>query len=218
MKKFSFVPRGQMVIEVIVAISIFVIIATSSVVVIIGSLKTARLSEEESRATFLAVEGLEAAKSIRNQAWVNLTIGQHGVSTGSGVWAFVGTSDVDPTSKYTRVIDITAVGRDGSGNILSSGGTTDSETKKITSTVSWSFSPTRNNSVVLTLYLTNWQLGKSSATIPQFCSNFCVGLGYLGGQCRNGNAQCIANGEIPEHAGNHLCVIQTEGGTCCCQL
>jgi len=210
--------HGQMIIEVIVAVSIFIIIASSSVVTIIGSLNTARLSEEQSRATFLAVEGLEAVKSIRNQAWSNLIIGQHGIATASGVWAFVGTSDIDFSSKYTRVIDVMSVGRDGNGNILSAGGTIDSETKKITSTVSWNFSPTRNNSVVLTLYLTNWQLGKSSSTIPQFCSTFCVGLGYSGGQCRNGKSMCLSNGEIPEHAGNHLCVIQTEGGTCCCQL
>jgi len=206
------------VIEVIVAVSIFTIIAASSVMAILGSLNSARLAEEQSQATFIAVEGLEAVKSIRNQGWENLVSGPHGVSKTGNVWTFSGTSDVDPSLKYTRVITIADVGRDGNGNILGSGGTVDPETKKITSIVSWNFSPTRQNSVIMTLYLTNWQLGKSSATLPQFCNTFCVGLGYTGGQCRKGKSQCIANGEIPENGGNHLCVIQSEGGNCCCQL
>jgi len=210
--------RGQMVIEVIVAVSIFAIIASSSVMAIVGSLSTARLAEEESQATFLATEGLEAVKSIRNQGWGYLTAGIYGLSKTSGVWAFSGNSDTDPSMKFTRVISITDVGRDGNGNILGTGGTVDPETKKITSTVSWNFTPTRQNSVIMNMYVTNWQLGKSSATIPQFCSTFCVGLGYTGGVCRNGRSQCLAQGEIPENGGNHLCVIQAEGGTCCCQL
>jgi len=207
-----------MVIEVIVAVSMFAIIAASSVMTILGALSSSRLADEESQATFIASEGLEAVKSLRNQAWLNITVGPHGLSKASGVWTFSGTSDVDPSGTFTRVVDIVSVSRDGSGNIVSSGGAVDPETKKITSTVSWDFTPARHNSVVLPLYLTNWQLGKSSTTIPQFCGTFCVGLGYSGGQCRKGKSQCIANGEIPENGGNHLCTIQTEGGNCCCQL
>lgn len=210
--------RGQMVIEIIVAVSIFAIIAATSIMVIVGSLSTARLAEEESQATFIATEGLEAVKSIRDQGWINLVNGSYGIASGSGSWVFSGSSDSDPSGKYTRVVSVVSVSRDGSGNIAASGGTVDPETKKITSTVSWDFTPTRQNSVIINLYLTNWQLGKSSSTIPQFCTNLCVGLGYSGGQCRNGKSQCLANSEIPERSGNHLCIIQTEGGTCCCQL
>ena len=210
--------RGQMVIEIIVAVSIFAIIAATSIVVIVGSLSTARLAEEESQATFIATEGLEAVKSIRNQGWVNLANGSYGIASVSGAWVFSGSSDLDPSGKYTRVTSVISVSRDGSGNIVTSGGTVDPETKKVTSTVSWNFTPARQNSVVMNLYVTNWQLGKSSSTIPQFCGTFCIGIGYSGGQCRNGKSQCLANGEIPEHSGNHLCVIQAEGGTCCCQL
>ena len=207
-----------MVIEVIVAVSVFAIIAASSVVIIISSLGSARLAEEQSQAAFIATEGLESVKSIRNQGWGNLTNGPHGLSIEGGVWSFLGTSDVDPSGKFTRVIEIADVRRDVGGNIIGSGGTVDPETKKVTATVSWDFTPTRQNSVVMNVYLTNWQLGKSSSTVPQFCSTFCVGLGYSTGQCRNGKSQCLANGEIPERSGNHLCVIQAEGGTCCCQL
>jgi len=218
MKKIGIQYHGQMLIEVIVAVSIFSIIAASSVMVIIGSLTTGRLAEEESKATFLSSEGLEAATSIRNQSWENLTLGFHGLSQSGGVWSFSGTSDTDESGKYTRVIEVASVSRDIGHAIILSGGTVDYETKKITSTVSWDFSPTRHNSVILTLYLTNWQLGKSWTTIPQFCTTFCVQLGYSGGQCRNGRSQCLENNEVPEHSGNHLCTIQAEGGTCCCQL
>src|SRR5260221_3387378 len=42
---------------------------------------------------------------------------------GSGVWAFSGASNV--LSKYTRVLTVSDVQRDGSGNIVASGGTVD---------------------------------------------------------------------------------------------
>jgi len=207
--------QGQSVIEVIVAVSIFAIVAGSSVIAILGSLSSIRLAEEESQAAFIASEGLEATKSIRNQAWANLINGTYGLSLGS-IWTFSGASDIDPSGKFTRTVDIASVTRDGNGTIVTSGGTVDTETKKITSTVSWNFTPTRQNSVIMTMYLTNWQLGKSSSVTPQFCSTFCVSLGYTNGICRSGTSQCITNGETPEHAGNHLCTAP--GGTCCCQL
>jgi hypothetical protein len=45
---------------------------------------------------------------------------------------------------------------------VASGGTTDTKTKKVTSTVTWNAGPLRNNSVALSEYFTNW-----SAAIPQ---------------------------------------------------
>lgn len=216
--------QGQSVIEVIIAVSLFVIITVSSVVTLLGSFSTTRLASEETQATYYAVEGLEAVQSIRNQNWDNLMNGDYGLSSSGNVWSFSGASDVN--GKFTRVISISDVERDGSGNIVSSGGTVDPEIKNIVSTITWSFTPSRNNTVSSTTYLTNWQIsrnigGVNSGPQPQIgsedCLIFCKSLGYSFATCRKGVPQCTANGEINESKGNRYCQNEANGATCCCK-
>jgi len=199
---FNNFQKGQSLIEVILAVALFVIIVSSIVMAVLGSFSSTRLAEEETQASLLAYEGIEGTKSIRNQSYANLTNGDHGLSKTGNTWSFSGSSDVN--GKYTRTVNVS----DGS----------DSETKKIISTVSWSFTPTRNNNVVYTAYLTDWQKGKTSGITPapSTCSDYCISLGtYSGGTCRSGVSQCNANGETAENGGNSLCTVQS-AGICCC--
>lgn len=157
---------GFFLIEFIVAVSLFAIIGGGAVAVILGSLSSSRLASEQTTASNLAAEGIEAVKSIKNQSWSAVTNGPHGISNAGNVWSFSGTSDVTPP--FTRVITVSDVNRLG-GAIVTSGGTLDPETKKVVSTVSWNFTPTRTNSVVLTSYLTNWQMTKATGTTSSSC-------------------------------------------------
>jgi hypothetical protein len=59
--------------------------------------------------------------------------------------------------KFNRTITVTDVQRDGANNIVASGGINDPDTKKVTSRVNWNFSPSRNNTVSLSTYLTNFR-------------------------------------------------------------
>lgn len=154
---------GFSVVEVILSVAIFLIFSSGAVSVILQGFEANRLGSEEAAATQFASEGIEAARSIRDQAYTNLVIsaGTGVVKNANGVWAFGGTNNT--LSKYTRVITIASVQRDAGGNIVASGGVVDANTKKITSTVTWQFGPTRNDSVVLTTYLTNWM---ASVTNP----------------------------------------------------
>src|SRR5690349_13169200 len=130
--------EGYSIIEIILAIAIFVIISSSAVVAILGALTTIRLTQEQGQATYLANEGMEAIKSIRDQQWASLIPGNtYGLSKTSGVWSFSGTSDTN--GKYTRSLAVSAVNRSG-GAIVTSGGTVDFDTKKVTCTVSWNAS------------------------------------------------------------------------------
>lgn len=209
--------RGQSIIEVIVAVAILIIIAATSMIAILGAFSSGRLAKEETKAAFLATEGLEAVQSIRNQDWDSLVNGDHGLANTSGTWVFSGTSDIDLSGKFTRVIAISDVQRDSNDDIVESGGTIDPDTKKIEAAIDWSFTSTRQNSVTMTTYLTNWQTGKyvypgsSSA-----CGVFCESLGYSGGTCRGGVPQCTANGETSESQGNRYCSNEAQGATCCC--
>lgn len=149
--------KGLSVIEVILAAAIFVIFSAGAVSLILHSLSSTRLSGEQLIANTYASEGIDAVKSIANQSYANLvnTLGVGVSVNGSNVWTFSGTNNT--FDKYTRVITIEDAQRDGSGNVVNSGGTVDPNTKKVTSTVTWQFSSNRNNDVTLTTYITNWR-------------------------------------------------------------
>lgn len=149
--------RGLSVIEVIIASALFLIFSGGVVGVVLQGFDANRLGEEETVANQFAAEGIEAARSIKDQAFSNLvnSAGTGITRSGANVWALSGANNT--FGKYTRVLTIGDVQRDSNGNIVTSGGTVDPLSKKITSTVSWNVSPTRNDSVVLTTYLSDWR-------------------------------------------------------------
>jgi len=209
---------GQSVIEVIVALGIFLIIAVSSAIAVIGSLSTTRLAKEESKAANLASEGMEATESIRNQEWLNLTNGSHGLSYSGGTWVFSGTSDTDASGRFTRVITIEDVYRDSGGEIVTSGGSLDDDTKKVTSAITWNFTPTRTNVVDMTAYITNWQMSRVdlSGTGPGTCDYYCVDNGYILGDCKGSPVVCTAQGWTHESSADVYCTEGEDADTCCC--
>src|SRR5256885_8235133 len=121
--KFGMTPQnGFSILEVIIAVAIFVTFAVGSVVALISGLNTNRLGSEVTIANQYTAEGLEAARSIKNQSWSTLITksdaGNTGVAVSGGVWGFSGTSNtLASDTRFTRTISITSVARDGSGNI-----------------------------------------------------------------------------------------------------
>lgn len=167
MKKFCH-QRGISIVEVIIAAAIFVIFATPAVVVVLSGLNMNRLSVEQTIATQFASEGIEAVRSIKNQAYNNLLTPNptpRGVVQSGGVWTFQGDNTTNTfthngSDNYVRSVKIENVSRDAAppnGNIVSTGGTADANTKKVTSTVSWNFSAARPESVSLVSYLSDWR-------------------------------------------------------------
>lgn len=144
-------------IEIILAIAIFMILAVSGVSTILQSFTVNKLGEEQTNADLYAQEGLEAVRSIKNRSWSNLTASTQtkGLDTSGGSWAFSGTQDAK--DKYTRQILLSQVNRDGSGNIVESGGTVDPDTLKVTSSVNWNFSGPRNDTISYSTYMTNFR-------------------------------------------------------------
>lgn len=146
---------GFGIIEIIVAMGIMIIIAATGATTVLHSFSANRLGDEETGATRFAQEGVEAVRSLKNQNWTNLAVGTYGVDNAGGTWIFSGSSDT--SGKYTRQIVISQVQRDLNGDIVTSGGSVDSDTLRATSTVTWEFAPTRNNTVSLVTYLTNFE-------------------------------------------------------------
>lgn len=138
--------------------ALFAVFSSGVVALLLQGLDMDRLAEEESIASQYASEGIEALRSVKNQSFVSLTptVGSGIDRVGAdGVWALSGTST--SFGKYVRTVAIENVSRDGSGTIVASGGTVDSMSRKVTSTVVWPFTSSRINTISFTSYLTDWK-------------------------------------------------------------
>src|SRR3989339_798667 len=219
---------GFSIIEVMLAVSLFVIFVSGMATVALRGMDNNRTAQEQVIANQFASEGLEAVRSIRNQDYSYLvkSAGTGVVRSGGGVWAFSGANNV--FEKYTRVLSVAAVNRDGNGDVVASGGTADPDTKKITSTVTWAVGSARTNSVVLTTYLTDWPSpvgggptptptpSVSPTPVPASCTDVCVNNGFTSGTCRGNVGECVTNGETNIPAGNSFCTGGINADTCCC--
>lgn len=168
--------QGFSVLEVLLASTMFVIFSTAAVVAVIGGFTANRLGQENSIATQFASEGLEAVRSIRNQGFSNIDglastycSSGTGVQITGGVWVLksAGTSDtLASDSRFSRVITICDADRTATASSnLGTTGTVYKNVKKVTSTVTWTFSTGHSSTVALTTYLSNWRSKKGGMLV-----------------------------------------------------
>lgn len=151
---------GFGLIEVLVVAVIMGLIITGLVTLTNFSLSVSQRLKNNIIATNLATEAIEAAKVVRNENWSGisaLTLGSpyHPAKAGSPLnWTLASNSEV--INNFSRQIVVSAVNRDNNDDIVTSGGTLDSNTKMITATVSWS-ERGQNYQITLIDYLANWR-------------------------------------------------------------
>lgn len=139
MSKLGFGLVEIVVASAIISISIF----SLSAVAVIGS-RLQNQSLEKIRANFLAEEGIEVMRFLRDKSWdSNLALLNSGINyylsfaSSTSNWS-IGSAIVPLTdSFFDRKITIDDVLRDSNDNIVISGGTNDPNSKKITVTVYW---------------------------------------------------------------------------------
>lgn len=132
--------RGFSIVEALLAGAILALLLTTVFGAIIYGEDSSVTSGDRARAVFLAEEGLEAARNIKDAGFQNLTNGTWGLSTSTNTWSLFGASDI--VESFKRTLLIASV----NGN-----------TKTVTSTVVWQANPARSASVSLTARFTNWQ-------------------------------------------------------------
>src|SRR3990172_8217984 len=134
---------GFTIVEVILAMGLFVIVVGGGVGAAVRAFATNRLGEEESYAHFLASEGMDASRAITARDFFNLVNGTYGLTTQNGFWEFFGSSQM--FDRFSRRI------------IVSVGGCLDFFTKRVESQVTWDFSSGRAESISQKTYFTFWQ-------------------------------------------------------------
>lgn len=140
-KRYNSVPqrnKGFSLVEAILSVSLFALLVTALVGVWIYGEEATQLSGGRVRAAFVAEEGLEALRNLRDQNFSNLTVGTHGASHAT-TWSLSGSSDT--ALGYTRALSISA-------NTFTS--------RIATSTVTWQQKPGRFGVVDATTVFTNW--------------------------------------------------------------
>ena len=151
---------GQSVIEIVIALALFVIIASSLTFLALGSFDGLERGREFIQAGALAQEGVEAARSIRDRDWGAFSYNRSAVSVSGNRWIFTGEGTTEEIDIFTRTIDFSPVYRDGSGNIVAVGGPgaiVDASSTKVIVNITWEIRPGVDNMITRTTYLTNWR-------------------------------------------------------------
>lgn len=145
---------GQVLIELLVAVGASVILVPTIFSGFIATREGRVQRNQRLYANTIAEGTIEAVRVVREASWINIATNgtYHPVVSGNS-WALSSGSDVVSTD-FTRSVDIASVSRDSSGNIVTSGGTVDPATKKITATVAWTAGVP--NSVISVTYLTSF--------------------------------------------------------------
>ena len=164
--------RGFSIIEILIAIFIIVVALGSILNVAVLSLKSSFDARTMLEAQSYAQEALEAVRNFRDGvAWsADDPFNEYdglGVITKGVVYRTSKSSDNPPRWKliqgqeslgvFTRSLVFEVGRRDGTGNLITSGGTADPDTVKVAATVSWNEQGTARQSQLL-MYLTNWPL------------------------------------------------------------
>jgi len=158
MKKNSFQQKGIGMVEIIVCLTIIAIAFWGFLELARYHLKIHYQTEAKLGAMNLAVEALEAVRSIRDENWDNLASFSLGIRyypiTSGNNWTLTDTNPGPLRGIYDRWVVLERVYRDASDNI-SPLGIEDLETKKVTAIVEWN-DHGQIKQFNLTTYLTNW--------------------------------------------------------------
>ena len=157
-------------VEVLLGLMIFAMFSIGIFSVAVDSMDFSSKNQNEVEAMYLAQEGLEAVRNIRDTNFLNLRTGSFGLSSDGSTWSFVSAPE-NVDDFYSRTILIESVYRGADGNIALTGDL-DPSSFKITSTVSWYNRGISPRTVSLVTYLTDWAGDKWLRTT---CSQFDAG-------------------------------------------
>jgi len=150
--------KGIGMIEIIVCLAIIAVTFWGFLELVRYNLKIQEQSEAKLEAMNLAIEAIEAVRSIRDENWNNLASlsleTRYYPIISTNKWTLTAANPGPINGLYDRWVIFERVYRDSSDDISSSG-TEDSQTKKVTAVLQWN-DRGQIKQFNLTTYLTNW--------------------------------------------------------------
>src|SRR3990172_6077980 len=98
--------RGFSLVEGLLSAVILGLVVTTMFGAFVYGRESTRLAGARSRGGFVANEGIEAVRNIRDGAFSDLANGTHGLAISGGQWVFSGSSDV--VDIFTRSLTVAA--------------------------------------------------------------------------------------------------------------
>ncbi len=133
---------GQSLIEILVAISIFVLSMTAAFQLMFGGQSLSVDAVNAQLSSDYIQEGTTAVRAIRDREWAELTDGNHGLVFQNNEWMFGSTSVNNTKDIFTRTVSISTINE----NI-----------KIATTTVTWQVNSGRIQKIETVEQLTNWE-------------------------------------------------------------
>src|SRR3989344_4218255 len=96
--------RGQSLIEVLIALAIFAVLAAAMVSLTLCSLISASRGGEYQLARSLAAESLAATRGVRDRAWNEFTYATSTATSTTGQWQLVGEGSSDVVGAFSRTM------------------------------------------------------------------------------------------------------------------
>jgi|GEM_PF-3214254 len=147
---------GISLVELVVGIGLFVTIVTGAVILVIGSYDTNLRDDDRLKSDMYLQQGIEAVRAMRTYDPESLALnGTYGLSRAAGYYEFSGASET--LGKFTRTVTIAGLSRSITCDIVSSGGISDPNSKKVTVNVSWMRSSGAMASTSAVEYLQDWR-------------------------------------------------------------
>lgn len=151
---------GLGLVEIVVVAGIISLVFVGLLQLLFLTLKPIGESVRQTEATYLAEEGIEAVKVLRNGGWTGNIASLSNSTTyypviASDNWTLTTTDPGAINGTYTRTVVFEAVYRDVDDNIAGTG-TVDDNTRKVTTTVTW-MDRDQSKSVTLETYITNFR-------------------------------------------------------------
>lgn len=128
---------GQTLVEVLVAMGIAAIMLPALATALVASREGRAMQSQQLEARALLREADEAVRSVRERGWAGFAVNgtYRPVISGNG-WGLA--AGAETINGYTRQVVIADARRDAGGALVTSGGTVDPSTKRVTASVTWS--------------------------------------------------------------------------------
>lgn len=151
--------QGLGIIEIMVVVGVVVFGFTAILELFRLNIQSSMTSRENLQAHALLAEAVEATRSVRDAGWSNLSslipqVDYYPIISG-GAWALQ-TINPGPVNGFSRRIVLEQARRDANSDIVTSGGTVDPDTFKVSAYIEWQSGGSAKTKNIVT-YLTNWQ-------------------------------------------------------------
>lgn len=148
-------PRGSLMLEALLAMGISALFTSALLGYIMITNESTDRAKENTTVFWETQEGLDALQTIAFDSLTNTLTGS--LTFASNRWSLGTSGPQTLPDGATRIVKVENVSRDAQCLVVASGGTVDTDSKKLTSTTSWVDSRGKNHTATLTALRTNWE-------------------------------------------------------------